>query len=764
MSFLFRKMARSIKQFKFQFLCVLLLAILSVTVYSGLEGIWNGINVEYDKTIKATNLADEWIIAAHLTEDDIAAISSLEGVTDISARIRISAVSPDRSGKDTILSLDTVGNENISKMVILSGEAYNPNLKSTVWLSKEYAERNSLSVGDTLTISYSGKTAEVSVAGIIMSAERAHFVGTADYYIPDHQKFGYGFMSNDLILALDIETGFNLLEIKSSNSAVKENINAILGERYIAYYDRDTLFDVAFVTNQAGNLKRVSILFSALFILLSILSMHTTIKRLIDAQSSDIVTLKSLGFSNISLTLHYSMYGLFVSVLGTIIGYLCSFPFSQIVLKSQKELISLPKWSVKHTIGSLFIILLIIVLSVLTSVLAARKTLTGLPAEYTAKRTKRGKRIVMERFSSLWKRIGFGMKWTLRDASAHKTRISLGIISVCGSFMLLMIGFGTPDSISSFTEKSYDEEFIYTYKLTLNAANTPEDIAGLRVYTDGQFIENIQSRIQFGNREDMYFKTVTVFSDGEYLNLRTTDNEKLTDNGAYITEGMAETLGIKKGDTLELFPSFSDTSYEFCVAGIIPSSMPQTLYISDKAWTAAGAAFRPTHLLTGSEVSLDTLRADTRFSQMISGAEQKNNLNDFKTEFSGIFNLMKYIAILLVVIVLYNLSILSFLERTRQYNTFRVLGFHYNEIRVLASFENIIILLLGTLTGIFLGYKFLDIYCATFSNDTLKIYPRLAGTNLMLVIGIVFICTILTTLLLSLRIRKIDMVKALKDR
>ena len=124
---------------------------------------------------------------------------------------------------------------------------------------------------------------------------------------------------------------------------------------------------------------------------------------------------------------------------------------------------------------------------------------------------------------------------------------------------------------------------------------------------------------------------------------------------------------------------------------------------------------------------------------------------------------MKFIAIILVVIVLYNLSILSFLERTRQYNTFRVLGFHYNEIRVLASFENMIILIFGSVAGLFLGFKFLELYCATFSNDTIKIYSDLTGKNLSLICCIVFFCTVITTFLLSLRIKKIDMVKALKE-
>ena len=125
---------------------------------------------------------------------------------------------------------------------------------------------------------------------------------------------------------------------------------------------------------------------------------------------------------------------------------------------------------------------------------------------------------------------------------------------------------------------------------------------------------------------------------------------------------------------------------------------------------------------------------------------------------------MKAVAFVLVVIVLYNLSTLSFLERTKQYNTFRVLGFHFKEIRVLASFENILILIFGTVLGIPFGYKFLELYCATFSNDTMKIYPVLKKTGLALVCCIVFVCTAITTVLLSRKIKKIDMVQALKER
>ena len=763
MSYLTKKMLRSIKQFKLQFVSVLLLAILSVTVYSGLEGVWRGIEYEFDSFVEETNLADEWVMAAYITDEDVDAVLNTPGVSDVSKRLRINVNAVDKDGHSSQIILDTVGNTSISSMYIMDGKAYSRDLKNSVWLDKEYSDENGIKPGDSVKIDYKGTEIKADVAGIIMSSERTHFVGSSDYYVPDHKSYGYGFMSNDLVRKFGIQIACNLLEIKSTGSMLKDSINNILGQRFITYYDRSTLFDVSFVSNQAGNLKRISILFSALFILLAVLSMHTTIKRLIDAQSSDIATLKSLGISNKSLMLHYSMYGLSVSVLGTLIGFIASYPFSLILQTNQKMIISIPEWPVKHTIGSLVVILLLILLSVLTSVLAAKKPLTGLPAEHTGKRVKRSRSIIIEKLGSLWKKTGFGMRWTLRDAAAHKTRIFLGIASVCGSFMLLMIGFGMPDSIASFTEKTYSKEFVYTNKIILNTACTSEELGHLRDSLEGQFTQTVQSRVRFGSNSETYFKPVTVFSDGEYINLRTMEGRELTSDGAYITEGMAESLNVTIGDTVELFPSFSEKSYTFKISGIIPSSMPQSLYISNDRWSEAGALFRPTHLLTGKIKDLEAIKKDPAVSQIISRDQQGDNLQAFRTAFTGIFNLMKLVAFALVVIVLYNLSILSFIERSKEYNTFRVLGFHYNEIRVLASFENVIILGLGTLAGLPLGYWFLGIYCSTFSNDTLKIYPDILRSDLAFVCGTVFLCIIATTLLLSLKIRKIDMVRALKE-
>ncbi|NLT08410.1 MAG: hypothetical protein GXY08_02780, partial [Ruminococcus sp.] len=195
MKFLYWKMIRSVRQFKLQFVSVLLLAMLSVVIYSGLEGIWRGIEYEFDSFANETDLADEWVSAVYFTSDDVDAIKQMNGVSGVSQRLRITVSSPSDDSSDTYLCLDTVGDESISSMKLVSGKKYDKNLTDSVWLDRDYVEENGISAGQMIDISYNGNTVRTTVAGVVMSAEKAHYIGTTDNYIPEHNKYGYGFMS-----------------------------------------------------------------------------------------------------------------------------------------------------------------------------------------------------------------------------------------------------------------------------------------------------------------------------------------------------------------------------------------------------------------------------------------------------------------------------------------------------------------------------------------------------------------------------------------
>lgn len=128
----------------------------------------------------------------------------------------------------------------------------------------------------------------------------------------------------------------------------------------------------------------------------------------------------------------------------------------------------------------------------------------------------------------------------------------------------------------------------------------------------------------------------------------------------------------------------------------------------------------------------------------------------------SIFALIIAFAVLLIVIVLYNLGALSFVERSRDYATLSVLGIKRNELRNLTLIENLITTFVGWLIGIPAGIWFLGEYVNTFSTINLVYSPYINWITITVATVFVWICSLSTTLLISRRIRKLDMVEALK--
>ena len=128
----------------------------------------------------------------------------------------------------------------------------------------------------------------------------------------------------------------------------------------------------------------------------------------------------------------------------------------------------------------------------------------------------------------------------------------------------------------------------------------------------------------------------------------------------------------------------------------------------------------------------------------------------------SIFILIIVFAMLLIVVVLYNLGVLSFVERSRDYATLSVLGIKKNELRTLTLIENLITTLIGWLIGIPAGIWFLGEYVNTFSTINLVYTPYVNWMTITLASVFVWLCSLSTSLLISRRIRRLDMVQALK--
>lgn len=103
-----------------------------------------------------------------------------------------------------------------------------------------------------------------------------------------------------------------------------------------------------------------------------------------------------------------------------------------------------------------------------------------------------------------------------------------------------------------------------------------------------------------------------------------------------------------------------------------------------------------------------------------------------------------------MIVILYNLGSLNFVERTRDYATLQVLGFSKKNLQNITLLENILTTMIGWILGIPMGIWFLNQYIKTFSSIRLEFIPYANWQVLLIATLLVWFTSIGTTILFTL--------------
>ena len=117
-------------------------------------------------------------------------------------------------------------------------------------------------------------------------------------------------------------------------------------------------------------------------------------------------------------------------------------------------------------------------------------------------------------------------------------------------------------------------------------------------------------------------------------------------------------------------------------------------------------------------------------------------------------------AVLLALIIMYNLGLLSFLEMERDIGTLKVLGFKTADLTKLLLTQSLAFIIIGGLLRIPLAYKVLEKAWES-SSEKFFAVPSISLTNLAITFLLILAVSILINLNFAYKIKKLDMAEAL---
>ena len=728
---LLKKMFRTLWQYKAQFISMVIMVALGVGVFLGFNVEWYSLEVNTREIYEATGFADFRIYSDKgFGPEDLEAVKGIGGVDDATRFLSLNVSVKDDT--DT-LALTVSENMDVSGVLVTEGEPYSAEDPDGFWLSDSYAAANGIKIGDPLTLTYQTVTVAGTVKGLVKSSEYLICLPDSTQMMPDYTSYGFVYIS-PVMLDADKALGSTRLILS-----------------------KDETVSWAEAQGEVNEGKTMASILPVLFLAIAILTMVTTMHRICASEKTQIGTFKALGFKDRRILVHYSAYALIIGLLGTILGIAIGYGLGWFIMNPDGAMatyIDMPSWTLHAPAFSWYVIIGIIAFLTFIGFLSVRKMLQGTAADalrpYSPKRMKHLRFEETKRF----KKLGFGTKWNLRDCVRHKARSLMTLFGVIGCMVLLVGGLGMKDTMDAFLDIFYEQSINYKTRVNLDADNmTLEEGKALAASLDGDWAAS--RAIQIGDKG--YSLEIYSISHDK---VRFADEDMhiipLTNDGAYICSRIAREYHLKAGDELSFSPYDSSEHYTVPVAGVL-DSMTEGIFMTDAFADSIGIAY------TADSVFTDAVEIPE--DKHILNKQSKQSIMDSFDVFMDLMNKMIWLlviaAVILGIVVLYNLGVMSYTERYREMATLKVVGFKDSKIGRLLISQNLWLTVLGILIGVPAGIGVLQyLLTALASEYELKLVLGLPTwlVSILLTFGV----SLIVGLMVARKNRHIDMVAALK--
>lgn len=756
---LLKKMFRDMRAAKVQFVSIFILAFLGVFVFSGMRAQWEGMRENVDSYYQDTNLADLFVMGVSFGGEELAAVEVLNNVSTAQLRLELDVIA-DLENEPTLRLLISDRND-VSQPMVVAGAAYDPNGKG-IWLDRAFAEGNELEVGEVIELSYEGMTFEFVIEGLILHPEFVHNVKDAKQLVTDPSIFGYACLPS---AALSIPGGIPyshiLVDVDDQvDPNEQKNLETLLSEGSKVFHvmTRETHPSIDVFESEIAQNREMGNLFPLVFFFVAALSMMTTMTRLVLAQRTLIGTLMGMGFSRRKIVAHYVSYGLWIGLAGGVLGLMTGPALISALLYSFQEVFySLPEWSSYVSPISISSVAVVVFICAGAGYFACIREMRDLPAAVLRpKAPKVSKHTVVEK-SKIWHRLSFSVKWSIRDILRSKARTMMAIAGVSGCTLMLVWGIGLYDSMIASQTWYFEDLQRYSSKVYVDSSATPEAI--FEQPAKMQAVDERTVSVRDGEKRQML--PMRIFGEGNMEHFEDKNGKPLTlpEEGMLVSLKTAELLNIGVGDKVSFRLLGEEKDYESYVSSINRSPFDQGIVMSEDAFEAIGLEMNTSaYLLSDREIVREDAKGivDIKDKEFI-----KDSYGQMLESLNMIIIVLFLAAVLLGVVVLYNLGSLSYAERIRELATLRVLGYPLPHIRKLLRVQTLLLTAIGSLAGVPLGIFFIRLITESIS-ENIDFPSYIAPVSVILCVAGTFVVALTVDGLLSGKTKRIDMVGALK--
>jgi putative ABC transport system permease protein len=535
--------------------------------------------------------------------------------------------------------------------------------------------------------------------------------------------------------------------------------------------DRSDMPFVTTVHNDVVQARQFTFLFPFVFFFVAILVILTTTSQIVLKERTQIGTLKALGLSRGQIYFYYIIMTLSLVGIGTFLGEILGPLIIPYIMGEKYSLLyTLPAQTYTFPLlYGLLTALVFLAVGALVTFLVCRREVSLKPAESMRPVPPKAKKAVPQSFLKKKSVRILSLKMAFRNLRLDFVKSAMVIVGVMGCTALLVCGYGIENTVNYGIDHDMAMGNNADIALTFTGGH---DVASLQ--TDLGAIDGVASF------EPLSRSISTMYLSGgpqvnSYIYILGNDGashfktaQPLPRDEVALSQKVAEETGAQAGDAITFGYGTSKYSgkiaflYDaFIFNGVVVNGDSPILGDWGQAYLGAYVDLKP-----GYDPDVVKATITTSLKYILNAQTQADWAASISDTMKGILvmtNAVKVFAILLALVVLYNLALMNFKERTRDIATLKVLGFGRGEIASSLLWETMTLTFLGVGFGLLLGYPFLIAVLKLNSVDLVSYLITIYPLTYLYSFLLTFVVALGVNGWLSFRTGKVKMVESLKS-
>ena len=791
MSYLATKRARDFRRSRWQIIAVFVTITLGVLMFGASFDSYRNLEASYTGTYDRLNFADMTVTGADQgfaeTAGAIPGVDVAEQRTE--ADIPFSVGDSNFIGRAVTMPADA--QPNVNQVDVTAGNYLSPTDPSGVLVETHMAVEYGLGIGDHFRIATAAGWTEVTVRGIVVSPEYLWPTRSRQEFFSPPGTFGVAFVSADAVAAVAPEATTNQVVMAYDQGADRATVDAAVTDAANTAHAANIMTQADEPSNAGLALdlqgfEQMAFAFPVLFLLAAGMAAFILLTRIVYAQRSQIGTLRASGVSRSILTWHFLSYGLILGLAGAVVGTLLGVAAGWGITGLYTTSLGIP-----DTIRELRWITVIvgIVFGVVTGALAALAPALAVfhlsPAEAMRGEVPatRGRRSLIEVVVPPMRRLPVRWLMVFRGVGRNKLRSFSTMMGVVLALTLVLASWGMIDTVQVLLDRQFNEIDLSDAAVLMNTPIGADQIAAVATVDGVAVVEpvvTLPANAKFSGTS--YGTQLQAYVPDTLVRGFSTEDGVLPSDGILAGVSLKDEIGVDLGDTVTITFGTLETSITAVVRDWVNEPMGTVLYMDRDTLVSSLAAADPAvaestlqsptitsiaAVFDDGVVRDDVLDSIHSANGVISVIDNRA-LYDLVQKYMGLF--YAFIGIMIIFggamafALIFNTISVNVAERSTEYAMMRANGLSQARIAALITGENVLLVSLGIIPGLIVGYLAAAWMMSTYSSDMMKFNLEMRPSTMVLSAIAMIIVALLSVIPGITTVGRLNVVEVVRER